>query len=158
MNVSTQISKHLKEVYFGDNWTYSNLQQHIKDVTWKEAIHTIEGINSIATLVYHMNYYVQEVTKVFEGNELKASDKLSFTHPPIKSQTDWDQFLETVFADALHFADLIDKFPSKKLTEDIAAPKYGSYYRNLHGIIEHLHYHLGQIVILKKIIRQNENN
>ena len=31
--------------------------------------------------------------------------------------------------------------------------KYGTYYENIQGVIEHLHYHLGQIVVVKKIIR-----
>jgi len=30
--------------------------------------------------------------------------------------------------------------------------KYGNYYRNFHGIIEHCHYHLGQIVLIKKML------
>ena len=30
--------------------------------------------------------------------------------------------------------------------------KYGTYYRNFHGLIEHAHYHLGQIVLIKKLV------
>ncbi|HAI83731.1 MAG TPA: DUF1572 domain-containing protein, partial [Chitinophagaceae bacterium] len=29
----------------------------------------------------------------------------------------------------------------------------GTYYRNILGLIEHTHYHLGQIALIKKIIR-----
>ena len=42
--------------------------------------------------------------------------------------------------------------PEERFFEDMADPKYGSWYRNIHGIIEHAHYHLGQIVLLKKLI------
>lgn len=36
--------------------------------------------------------------------------------------------------------------------------KNGSYYRNFCGIIEHFYYHLGQIVVIKKILAaQNAN-
>ena len=34
--------------------------------------------------------------------------------------------------------------------------KYGNYFRNLTGIIEHLHYHLGQIVLIKKLIAEGK--
>lgn len=34
--------------------------------------------------------------------------------------------------------------------------KYGSYIRNIEGVIEHSYYHLGQIVLLKKMIVQNQ--
>jgi hypothetical protein len=44
--------------------------------------------------------------------------------------------------------------PDAKLTEYFSEEKYGNWYRNLHGIIEHAHYHLGQIVLLKKLIRE----
>ena len=40
------------------------------------------------------------------------------------------------------------------LWETFADEKYGHYYRNLHGIIEHTHYHLGQIVLIKKLLQQ----
>ena len=49
---------------------------------------------------------------------------------------------------------LIKQLPDEKLQEDFVDKKYGSYYRNIHGIIEHTHYHLGQIGMLKKIIQK----
>jgi hypothetical protein len=30
--------------------------------------------------------------------------------------------------------------------------KYGTYYRNLMGVIEHSHYHLGQISLIRKML------
>jgi hypothetical protein len=36
-------------------------------------------------------------------------------------------------------------------------PQYGSYYRDPQGIIEHLHYDLGQIVLIKKILLQESS-
>ncbi|MGN6163930.1 MAG: hypothetical protein ACTHOF_05245 [Flavisolibacter sp.] len=42
-----------------------------------------------------------------------------------------------------------------KLDEIFVDEKYGTYYRNLQGIIEHTHYHLGQIVLIKKLLGDN---
>ncbi len=53
---------------------------------------------------------------------------------------------------------LIAQLPEGKLWEDFADKKYGSYYRNLQGIIEHTHYHLGQIVLIKKMLRTPGKN
>jgi hypothetical protein len=53
------------------------------------------------------------------------------------------------------FAEQIEKIDEAKLFEDFADPKYGSYYRNLLGIIEHTYYHLGQISLIKKILNEN---
>jgi hypothetical protein len=43
--------------------------------------------------------------------------------------------------------------PEEKLNDFFALEKYGTYQRNFHGLIEHTHYHLGQIAILKKLVR-----
>jgi hypothetical protein len=50
-------------------------------------------------------------------------------------------------------ATLIEQIPEAMLWEYLADEKYGVYYRILHGIVEHFHYHLGQIVIMKRLIR-----
>ena len=33
-----QIALHCEQVFFGGNWTASNLQEHLADVTWEEAL------------------------------------------------------------------------------------------------------------------------
>jgi hypothetical protein len=42
--------------------------------------------------------------------------------------------------------------PEGKLNEVFVDEKYGTYQRNIGGMIEHSYYHLGQIVLLKKIL------
>ncbi|HBC04915.1 MAG TPA: DUF1572 domain-containing protein, partial [Aequorivita sp.] len=39
----------------------------------------------------------------------------------------------------------------EKLNEIFADEKYGTYQRNIEGMIEHCYYHLGQISLLKKL-------
>jgi hypothetical protein len=154
MHVSTQLAKHFRDVHFGGNWTSSNLKEHLSGIYWEQATTKVYGLNSIAALVYHMHYYVSAVLKVLEGEPLNASDKFSFDCAAIKSQDDWEKLLADTFDDAEKFADLIEKLPDEKLWADFSENKYGNYYRNLHGIIEHIHYHLGQIVVIKKILLQ----
>ncbi len=153
MNVSKQIAKHFSEVHYGKNWTWVNLKDTLADVTWQQATTQAYSFNTIATLVYHTHYFVSAVIRVLEGQPLNANDKFSFTHPPINSETDWQNLLNQVWADAEKFANLVEQLSESKLWENIADEKYGNYYRNLHGIIEHTHYHLGQIVLIKKIIQ-----
>ncbi len=154
MSLTKQIAKHLREVYFGGNWTTSNLKEHLADVTWQQATTTTEvySLNTIATLTFHLNYYVSEVSKVLKGEPLAANDKYSFDHPPIESAADWAAFLEKVWRDGENFAKLIEQLPDEVLLKDFTDKKYGIYFRNLHGIVEHIHYHLGQIVVIKKIL------
>jgi hypothetical protein len=66
--------------------------------------------------------------------------------------------LGKTWTDAENFAILIECLPERMLWEDFADNKYGNYYRNIHGIIEHNHYHLGQIVLVKKILLQADQS
>ena len=154
MNLSSQIAKHFREVHFGGNWTSVNLKETLADVTWQQATKKLYSLNTIATLVFHTNYYVTVVSKVLQGEPLNAKDKYSFEHTPILSQENWDSLLSKTWRDAENFASLIEQLPDDILEENFSDEKYGSYYRNLHGIIEHMHYHLGQIVLIKKILMQ----
>ena len=152
MYTTAQIAKHFREVYFGGNWTASNLKTQITSVTWKEATTQIESFNSIATLVFHIHYYVNAATNVLQGGPLDSKDALSFDHPPIHTAADWEVLLEKVWTEAENYAQLIEAMPDSQLPAPFTDEAYGSYYRNLYGIIEHCHYHLGQIVWLKKLL------
>lgn len=150
--LTKQIAKQFRDVHFGGNWTASNLKDNLEGIDWQQATTKVSSFNTIAALVCHINYYVRVVSKVLQGEKLDASDKFSFDQPPIQSQEDWMNLLDRTWADAEKFAGLIEQLPENLLWEDFFDGKYGNYYRNLHGIIEHAHYHLGQIVLIKKIL------
>lgn len=152
MNTSSHLAKHLREVYFGGNWTTSNLKDQLNQITWQQATTKVFDLNTIATLTAHVTYYVVVVSKVLKGEALIGKDADSFEHPPILSQADWENWLEQLWKEANHFSDLIEQVPEELLWQDFTDPKYGVYYRNLQGVIEHIHYHLGQISLLRKIL------
>lgn len=158
MNVSQQIAKHLRDVHFGGNWTSVNLKETLANITWQQATTKLYTLNTIVALVFHINYYVSTILKVLQGHPLDAHDKYSFDHPPINSQTDWENLLNKMWQDAEQAAILIEQLPETKLGETFADEKYGTYYRNLQGMIEHTHYHLGQIALLKKLLTQTKQN
>jgi len=152
MNLTAQLAKQFREVHFGGNWTTSHLKEHLSDVSWQQATAQVYSLNTVAALVFHINYYVSAVIKVLEGEPLNAHDKWSFDHPPILSEEDWKNLLNKTWTHAEHFASLIEHLPESMLGEVFSENKYGTYYRNIQGIIEHTHYHLGQIVLIKKIL------
>jgi hypothetical protein len=152
MKLAKQIAKHFREVHFGGNWTASNLKTILSDVTYAQAVTQVKDANTILTLTYHIHYYVAEVLKVFQGEALQAKDAYSFDHPEITSQAEWEAFVAKVFKDAKEFASHLENLPDDCFDQMFTDEKYGSYYRNMHGIIEHTHYHLGQIALLKKLV------
>ena len=152
MNLSAQRAKHVRQVHFGGNWTSVNLKKTLDDISWQQAVTKIGDLNSIAVLVYHINYYVSAVLKVFEGGKLEASDKYSFDLSPPTNDEEWKALQDKGFAEAEKFANIVEQIPEEKLAQVFEDEKYGTYYRNIHGIIEHTHYHLGQISLIKKML------
>jgi uncharacterized damage-inducible protein DinB len=158
MKLTGQLAKHFRELYFGGNWTSVNMKDSLADVDWKQATTQLHSLNTIAALVFHTNYYVSAILNVLQGEPLQANDQFSFDLPPVQSNDDWQQLLDKSWGDAQSFASMVEQLPEARLDETFADEKYGSYYRNLQGVIEHTHYHLGQIVILKKLLAAKNNN
>ena len=155
MNIPQQIAKHLRDTFFGKNWSCSSIQEQLKDVTWENANTKVNGLNTIFTLVQHITYYIPAQIQVLQEKPMIASDTESFILPNITNENEWKQFLHKKYDEAEQLAFLIENLSEEKLNENFADEKYGTYYRNLVGMIEHLHYHLGQITIIKKIINQS---
>jgi len=153
MQCTKQIAKHLNEVYNGGNWTWVNLHDTLQEVTWQQAIAKVYDFNTIAVLTNHIGYYVDAILNVLRGNPLDSKDELSFTHPPINGEADWQAMCNRIKENWSELVAAIEQLPDEKLGEFFTQEKYGIYYRNLHGLIEHTHYHLGQIVIIKKILK-----
>src|SRR6188474_2132320 len=124
MNLTAQIARHFREVHFGGNWTSVNLKDSLAGITWQQATTKVYSLNTIAALVYHINYYVSAVLKVLEGGPLDAHDKYSFDLPSIQSNEDWEKLLNKTWTDAKNFANLIEQLPESKLENDFSEKKY----------------------------------
>jgi len=152
MNLTAQTAKNLRDVYHGGNWAGSNLKDNLKDITWQQATTSVFNFNTIAALIFHTNYYVEALIKVLQGGPLDASDKLSFNCPAIASNEDWQNLLDKTWKDAETLARLIEQMPDSALADSFSDGKYGTNFRNLIGNIEHIHYHLGQIALIRKML------
>lgn len=153
MQLSTTLANQLRQVFFGGNWTASNVQAVLQDVTLAQATATVFFTsNTIHILLFHSYYYIRETAKVLEGGKLEAHDKYSFEAPELESEADWVAFRQKVLEETERFIQLVEAIPEDQWTKDLADPKYGSYYRNIQGIIEHTHYHLGQIALIKNAL------
>ena len=150
--LSTHLAKHFRDVHYGGNWTVSCLKDQLNGISWEHAIKKVQSLNTIAALTYHIHYFVHAALEVLEGRPLNAHDKFSFDHPPVQNQEDWDNLLAKIWRDADAFALQVEKLSDEKMWVPFADEKYGNWYRNIAGIIEHTHYHLGQIALVRKMI------
>lgn len=156
MSSASQLAKRFREVLLDGFWiANTNFKDQLSGTTLEMATTKIGSLNTIAMLTFHIDYYIAGLINVFEGGDLEIRDKYSFDLPPIESQKQWEDLLNKLWRDAEKFAALLEQIPDSKMNEAFVDEKYGSYLRNIDGMIEHCYYHLGQIVLIKKLLANN---
>ncbi|MBL0236786.1 MAG: DUF1572 family protein [Saprospiraceae bacterium] len=155
MNKSQAIANRFREVTLNGTWiANTNFKHQLANLNWKIATTKYGSLNSIALLAQHIHYYINGIKNVFLGGDLEIKDKFSFDFKPMESQLEWEVFLNTFWQDSEEFASLIEQMAETKLDEVFIDAKYGSYQRNIDAMIEHSYYHLGQIVLINKLINE----
>jgi uncharacterized damage-inducible protein DinB len=153
MNNQLKLANRFREVILNGTWiANTNFKNELSKINWKIAIKKSENLNSIAALAQHIHYYIKGIKNVFLGGRLEISDKYSFDFPEIQSEQEWLNFLVEFWKDSEELALLIETMEETKLNAYFVDEKYGSYYRNIDAMIEHSYYHLGQIVLINKIL------
>jgi hypothetical protein len=155
MKIAKILADSLKEVLLDGKWvTGTNIKDEIKDLDWKIATLKIDSLNSIADLTFHIDYYLAGVLNVLEGGELEIKDKFSFTYKNIESQKGWKQMIDKFCIDSEKFIRAVENMTNEDLENIFVKKEYGNYFRNLTVMSEHCYYHLGQIMLIKKMIKQ----
>jgi len=153
MSSAVQLSKRFREVLLDGLWiANTNFKDQLSGVSWEQAVTKVSSLNTIAMLTFHIHYYIAGIINVFEGGALEIKDQYSFDLPVIESQAQWEELLSQLWVDAEKFAGLVERIPDDQLDEVFADEKYGTYRRNIDGMIEHSYYHLGQITLIKKLL------
>ncbi|NAS13857.1 DinB family protein [Poritiphilus flavus] len=158
MRRTESIANRLREVLLDGRWiANTNVKDQIESISWQQAVQKVDSLNTLAALTYHLNYYLGGVLNVFKGGELEIRDKYSFDLPPIRSERDWQSLIEDFLSNSEEFIEHVASLEEQKLDEPFVDKKYGSYERNLEGVIEHSYYHLGQMALINKMILGGNN-
>ena len=156
--MTLKLANRFREVLLNGTWiANTNYKDQLTGLDWEIATTKIENLNTIAALAQHIHYYIAGVSSVLKGGDLTIKDAYSFNFPPITSQLEWQLFLNKFWEESEQFALLIEQMPKDKLDNKFVKEAYGSYHRNIIGIIEHCYYHLGQIVLIKRMIKNKKS-
>lgn len=158
MSSTSQLAKRFREVLLDGLWiANTNFKDQLSNVKMEQATAKIGSLNTIAMLTFHIDYYIAGLIHVFEGGNLEIRDQYSFDLPTIESEEQWENLKSKLWKDAEKFAALLEQMPDSKINEGFVDEKYGTYLRNIDGMIEHCYYHLGQITLIKKLLQQKES-
>ncbi|MEN9337236.1 MAG: hypothetical protein RLZZ500_2223 [Bacteroidota bacterium] len=150
---SHALSHRLREVFIDGKWiANTNYQEQITGLTVAQALQKPMGLNSIAALTFHINYYLEGLIPVFNGQPLTIKDQYSFDLPLLQDQAAWEALTQRLLTNAAVFIACVEKCTDTDLKQPFAEEKYGTYQRNIEGVLEHSYYHLGQIVLLRKMV------
>ena len=153
MNRSLLLADRLREVLLSGRFiANTNYQEQLMQTSLEQAVTQIAQLNTIAALSYHINYYLAGIINVLNGGALEIRDKYSFDLPPINSESDWLALRDEFLRNAELFTQKVALLSDEQLDSTFVKPEYGTYQRNMEGVIEHAYYHLGQIVIIRKMI------
>lgn len=153
MNRNVLLANRLREVLLNGKWiANTNYKEQILNLDWKEASYKVDNLNTIATLTFHINYYLSGLISAFKTGRLEISDKHSFDLAPILSEADWDKLVNEFIANANEFSDKVEEMEDDVFDKPFIDEKYGTFLRNIEGVIEHSYYHLGQITLIRKMI------
>lgn len=151
------IASRLREVFLNGHWiANTNYQEQILNVNWQQATQKVGHLNTIAALTYHINYYLEGLLNAFETGKLEISDKFSFDLPPINAESDWNKMVTDFLSNSEKFADSVEQMDDSIFDQPFIDEKYGTFLRNIEGVIEHSYYHLGQISLIRKMILQKQ--
>jgi hypothetical protein len=159
MTRNLALASRIREVFLNGLWiANTNYKEQIQSLNWQQATQKIANLNSIAALIFHINYYLVGLLNAFDNGKLEISDKFSFDSPPINSEEDWNKLVNDFLINSENFASAIEQMDDCKFDQAFIREEYGTYLRNIEGVLEHSYYHLGQISLIKKMMEQNNRS
>ncbi len=136
----------------GNNWTGINVLQALNEVSATNATRRInkEHLN-IAELVAHLTCWNTVITQRLGKLNYQPAKEDDFPVIHDLSDEEWEnrkyKFLQSFHVLQTELENKTDSMLNEPMVEGGT-----SAYRNLHGQLSHIHYHLGQIVLLKKLL------
>lgn len=155
MPLRNYIAQHIIDVHEGDNWTDVNIKNSLENVSVEEAqVVTKLSANTIAALLHHITFYNGVVLERLHGTNPVINGANGFDVPQLNPDDEWQQMKERNIQSAKNLAKAVINFPQEKLFVPLFEG-HDTGYKTLHGVCEHAHYHLGQMVLIRNFIKNN---
>jgi len=152
MSEATRIARQLHQAYQGPAWHGPALMEILKGVTFEAAARRpIPGAHTIWELVLHITVWIVVPTRRIEGAELPtlspAEDWPAAAEP---NESAWQRALDRLAEAERKLEALAGSLSDERLREKVMGTVPYSIYVMLHGVVQHILYHAGQIALLKK--------
>jgi uncharacterized damage-inducible protein DinB len=145
-----RIEDQLRRAFDGEAWHGPSLDELLRDVTAERAAERpLAGAHSIWEIALHIGAWERAALRRLEGDRAELSDEENW--PPVldTSEEAWRNTLDQLESGNRELRSAISSLDDSRLGAPIVAGM-SSVYGTLHGVIQHMLYHAGQIALLKK--------
>ena len=153
------LKQKIEKVYSGNPWYGSSIKSILKDIDSKTAFtKAAKNVHTIAELVAHIIAWREFVINNIKGdNDFKITQKLSFDWGRINKdeKTAWRSLLKALEINQSKILSALKKLDDDFIKLPVGRRRYNFEFL-IEGGIQHDVYHLGQIALLKKMIRGNK--
>lgn len=154
MSEVTRIAEELRLAFDGEAWHGPALLEILSEVTASTAAaYPIPEAHSIWELVLHIAAWEKAILRRMAGEVYTPDDKENF--PVISDKTDsaWKAAIQHLKDTHRQLVREAQAIPESRLTEIVPGKDYDVRHM-LHGAVQHIAYHGGQISLLKKIAQR----
>ena len=151
MNEVSRIRQQLHAAVSGEAWHGPAVDEVLVGVDLETAAdHPIVGAHSIWELLLHVTSTYRLVLRRLAGDAAPLT--LQEDWPPVPAPTPeaWAESIAEFHRRHGELLAALESLPDARLDELPDADSRYTLYQNLHGLVQHNLYHLGQIVLLKR--------
>ncbi|HTU48732.1 MAG TPA: DinB family protein [Bryobacteraceae bacterium] len=145
---TARIAGQLQNMYQGPAWHGPALKPLLADVSGQQAAaRPIQNAHSIWELVLHTTAWLRIASERLSASETR--DHTPEENWPAVTGS-WPDALAALEREQYDLERAILAFPDERLDAPAPASEPQTFYVLLHGVIQHIAYHAGQIALLKK--------
>ena len=151
------IAKLLGDHFNGNPWIDITILGELKSLTAKQAAAKTGDLNSIWEIVNHMISWRKALISRVKGKTVKYSDNNFISEVKDKSPAAWKKTISNFRKSQEDITGFLVR-SDDSLLETISPTSGYTYYELVMAILLHDSYHLGQIVLIKKLLNEESNN
>ncbi len=150
MKETERIIELFADLYDGQPWIAVNITDNLKNLSAEKAARKLTPRhNSIWEIVNHLVAWRDNALQRVQGVAMKTPADNYFKPVADTSEAAWQETLQALKTSQEQWVAFLRNFDETDF-EKKYKPNSLSYYKHIHGIIQHDAYHLGQIVLLAK--------
>ncbi|MGE5429535.1 MAG: DinB family protein [Syntrophomonadaceae bacterium] len=150
--------RQLRQVYEGENWNGESYVEKLKSVNEQGAfLQPYPGNHSVAELLWHCIYWRTVILKRLQGdNEFQKGTEKEQNFLPLHDlkKKGWSELLAELSRTQEELVNFLNTKTDEFLDAEYVQGLTNEY--NVEGVVQHDHYHLGQMGLVISILKKKE--